>query len=88
MIFDLAGIPLSARARHESLTYLEKHTLDKQTLGAADRDDPESAGAPDFVLYAVEVVFDRLFGAGEVAGDFFVGAAFGDERNDLLNASA
>ena len=50
-------------------------------------DNAESVVGADFLLHAVQVVLRRLFGKAEVIGDFLVGEAFGDERDELLLAA-
>ena len=50
-------------------------------------DNAESVVGADFLLPAVQVVLHRLLGKAEVTGDFIVGEAFGDERDELLLAA-
>lgn len=57
--------------------------LHQEALRAIKLHDFKTIFSADFVLHAIQVVFDGLLGKREMIGDFFVGQPLGDQRNEL-----
>jgi len=58
--------------------------LQHEALGAADLHDSQPVAGAHFLFHAVKVIFDGLLGEAEVVGNFLVGEALRDQRNQLL----
>jgi hypothetical protein len=59
----------------------------EERMRAIELNDVEAVVSADFVLHAVHVVLDGLLGKREVVGDFFVGEALSEQRDELLFAA-
>jgi hypothetical protein len=60
--------------------------LQQKALRSEPLHDVQAIFGADLVLHAVQVILDGLFRETEVIGDFLVGEAFGDQRDELLFA--
>ena len=61
---------------------------DEESLRTIELHHFEAVFGADFVLHAIEVVFDRLFGKREMISDFLVSQTLRDQGNELQLATA